>query len=213
MDPLRITPVRVGAVWGPPGDGLWRTRSTLVFAEAERKVDRGPVGCESASSSFGSRCGQAPQEPLVLPAPSRGLVPTSRPQKAQQQARGSQRRQVLSRQLKLRAQLPPPASPPGPHLPEGHHRWCFCWDHCQGGSRLQNASSGLPHPVFQLGGPGEAHVVKGEQMPGWALGASARPLRWCPQPGPRAGGRSLPASCRGTQDPLQPHPHPRADCD
>ena len=66
------------------------------------------MGCESASSSLGSRCGQAPQEPLILPAPLRGLAPTSRPREAQRQARGSQRPRVLSRQLKLRAQLPAP---------------------------------------------------------------------------------------------------------
>ena len=103
-----------GAVWGPPGAGRWRTRSTLVFAASERRVGEGPVGCESASSSLGSRCGQAPQEPLVLPAPSRGLAPTSRPREAQRQARGSQRPQVLSRQLRLWAQLPgpPPPRPP-----------------------------------------------------------------------------------------------------
>ena len=176
-----------GAVWGPPGAGRWRTRSTLVFAASERRVAEGPVGCESASSSLGSRCGQAPQEPLVLPAPSRGLAPTSRPREAQRQARGSQRPQVLSRQLRLWAQLPgppPPRPPPAWRAPLlllllgtlpgrvssviGDRR------------RSQNAGSGLPHPVFQLGAPGEVHVVKGEQRPGWALGASAQSLRWLP---------------------------------
>lgn len=72
--------------------------------------------------------------------------------------------------------------------------------------RSQNASSGLPHPVFQLGGPGEAHVVKGKQRPGCAVGASARSLRWLPPA--RAACRWMELPGEGPRTPSSSTPSP-----
>ena len=72
--------------------------------------------------------------------------------------------------------------------------------------RSQNASSGLPHPVFQLGGPGEAHVVKGKQRPGCALGASARSLCWLPPA--RAACRWMELPGEGPRTPSSSTPSP-----
>lgn len=215
---LWTAPVGVGAVWGPPGAGRWRTRPTLVFAASDRRVGGGPVGCESASSSLGSRCGQAPQEPLILPAPLRGLAPTSRPREAQRQARGSQRPRVLSRQLKLRAQLPaPPPLLAAPCL-EGT---------IVGASAGNTAREGLvcsrgqreeperqlwpPTPCLPTGGTWRGARGEGEAEAWLCSGGK------CPVPSLAAPGQGCMqvdgASRRGAQDPLQLHPQSGADCD
>lgn len=72
-----------------------------------------------------------------------------------------------------------------------------------------DASSGFQLPVFQLGGPGEAHVVKGEQRPGWALEASARSLRWLPPARATCGWMEPPCFPEGGPKPPRAPPPPR----